>query len=147
MTPSISEIIDKACTLKSREEKVQWLKQNNSVPLRNILISMYDKSKIEFLIPSSAPPYTPSEAHDVHGALLREARKLKYFIKGMGFDDMKQIVRERVFIQLLESVDKKDAELLVKMIKQKPLKGLTAKTINEAFGQIINEESDNGKED
>jgi hypothetical protein len=141
MRLSIAEIIDKACELKSREEKVEWLKANNSVALRNILISMYDKSKIEFLIPNTAPPYKPSEAHDIHGALLREARKLKYFIKGMGHDEMKQLVRERVFIELLETVDKRDAELLIKMIKQKPLKGLTVKTINDAFGPIISEVS------
>jgi hypothetical protein len=139
MAPSISEIINKACELKSREEKVEYLKANNSVPLRNILISMYDTNKIEFLIPNTAPPYNPSESHEVHGALFREARKLKYFIKGMGHDDMKQHHRERVFIELLETVDKDDAKLLVKMIMQKPLKGLTAKTINEAFNGIISE--------
>ena len=139
MQLSLSEIVNKACDLKTREEKVDWLRKNNSVPLRNILIGMYDKSKIEFLVPNTAPPYNPSESHEVHGSLLRESRKLKYFIKGMGFDDMNQIKRERVFIELLETVDKGDAELLIKMIKQKPLKGLTPKIINEAFGPIIAE--------
>lgn len=137
MSPSISEIINKACTLKTNEEKVQWLRANNTVALRNILIIMYDKNKIEMLIPSTPPPYTPSESQENHGALLREARKLKYFISGRGSDDMKQIVRERVFIELLETVHKEDAKLLLKMIKQKPIKGLTAKVINEAFGEII----------
>jgi hypothetical protein len=144
MTPSLSEIINKACTLKTNEEKVNWLRANNTVALRNILIVMYDKNKIELLIPTTAPPYTPSESQENYGALLREARKLKYFVKGRGSDDMKQIVRERVFIELLETVHKEDAKLLLKMIKQKPLKGLTAKTINEAFGVIISGEKVDG---
>ena len=148
MVKSISEIINKACELKTKEEKINWLRQNNSVPLINILICIYDKSKIEFLLPKTEPPYTPSVAHESHGALLREARKLKYFIKGMGHDNMKQMAREKVFIELLETVDKEDAKLLVYMLKQKPFKGLTIKTINDAFGPIISVEGkDDGEEE
>ena len=118
MVTSISEIVNKACTLKTREEKVEWLRRNNSVPLRNILICMYDKSKIKFLIPNSPPPYTPSQSHDVHGALQREARKLKYIIQGAGGENVTKIKREQIFIQMLENVDKSDAELLCQMIQQ-----------------------------
>ena len=142
MVTSISEIVNKACALKTKEEKVSWLKQNNSVPLRNILICMYDKTKIKFLIPDTAPPYNPSRSHDLHGALLRESRKLKYFIDGMGGENVDKMKREQIFIQLLESVDPNDAELLCKMIEQKPLKGLTPSVINEAFGPIITESKD-----
>jgi hypothetical protein len=38
---------------------------------------------------------------------------------------------------MLESVDKQDSQLLLKMIKQKPLKGLTAKVLQEALGDFI----------
>jgi hypothetical protein len=78
----------------------------------------------------------------LHGALLRESRKLKYFIDGMGGENVDKMKREQIFIQLLESVDPNDAELLCKMIEQKPLKGLTSKVINEAFGPIITESKD-----
>ena len=142
MVTSISEIVNKACTLKTREEKVEWLRKNNSVPLRNILICMYDKSKIKFLIPNSPPPYTPSQSHDVHGALQREARKLKYIIQGAGGENVTKIKREQIFIQMLENVDRADAELLCQMIQQKPMKGLTPKVINEAFGNIVTEGKD-----
>lgn len=144
MQLTLSEIIHKACELKTKVEKIEWLKQHNSVPLRNVLICMYDKQKMQFLLPPTEPPYTPSPSHEVQGSLLREARKLKYFIKGMGYDDMKQIKRESVFIELLETVDPQDAKLLIQMLKQKPYKGLTVKTINEAFGPIISEK---GKKD
>jgi hypothetical protein len=142
MVVSISEVINKACELKTREEKVDWLRKNNSVPLRNILICMYDKQKIKFLLPNTPPPYKPSESHDVHGNLIHEARKLKYFIEGMGGEKVERIKRENIFIELLESVSPGDAELLCQMIQQKPMKGLTPKLINEAFGPIITEGKD-----
>lgn len=141
MVIMISEIINKACELKTREEKVAWLKKNDSQPLRNILIAMYDKKKIKFLIPQSEPPYNPSLAHENQGALFREARKLKYIVAGFGGDDVHQIKREQIFIEMLETVHREDAKLLVDMIKQKGYKGLTVKVINEAFGNIINEGS------
>jgi hypothetical protein len=140
MVVSISEVINKACELKTREEKVNWLRKNNSVPLRNILICMYDKQKIKFLVPNTPPPYNPSKSHESQGALIREVRKLKYIIDGMGGENVNKLKREQIFIEMLETVDPADADILCKMIAQKPLKGLTPKLINEAFGPIITED-------
>lgn len=136
MVKSIAEIVDAAAKAKRVEHKVKILQDNNTVALRNILICTYD-TNIEFLVPNEAPPYTPSKFEDSQGMLLREARKLKYFVKGMWEGEIHPIKRERLFIQLLESVDAADAKLLVNMIEQKPIKGLTAETINKAFGPII----------
>ena len=72
----------------------------------------------------------------------REARKLKYIIQGAGGENVTKIKREQIFIQMLENVDKSDAELLCQMITQKPMKGLTPKVINEAFGNIVTEGKD-----
>lgn len=140
MVQSISEIIKKTCEFKTREEKVEWLKKNDSGALRDVLVCMYDKAKIKFLIPDTEPPYTPSPAHDNHGMLYRETRKFKYFVDGFGGENLNKIKREHIFIEMLETVHHDDAKLLVDMIKQKGYKGLTVKVINEAFGNIINEE-------
>lgn len=143
MALMLSEIIKKTCELKTREEKVAWLKQNDSRPLQDILIAMYDKKKIKFLIPNTEPPYTPSPAHENQGALFREARKLKYFVEGFGGENVAKIKREQIFIEMLETVHRDDAKLLIDMIKQQGYKGLTVKVINEAFGNIINVEESN----
>lgn len=135
-TVSLAEIINKACEMKTKAEKVEWLKKHNSKPLRNVLKVMYDKS-LKLNIPNSAPPYVPSEMPESHGLLYREARKLTYFVEGFNGDNIKPMRREALFIQMLESVDKDDAVLLCKMIEQKPLKGLTAKTLVEALGDFI----------
>lgn len=140
MVIMISEIINRAISLKSHEEKVEWLRKNDSGPLRNILIAAYDKSKIKFLVPNTEPPYNPSQAHENQGALYREARKLKYIVEGFGGDAISKVKREHIFIEMLETVHRDDAKILVDMIKQKGYKGLTAKAINEAFGNIINVE-------
>lgn len=146
MVLMLSEIVKKTCELKTREEKVAWLKQNNSRALQDILIAMYDKKKIKFLIPNTEPPYTPSQAHENQGALFREARKLKYFVQGFGGENVAKIKREQIFIEMLETVHRDDAKLLIDMIKQQGYKGLTVKVINEAFGNIINVEESNVQE-
>lgn len=125
----IGEIINEAINIQKKVDKVAYLKKNNSKELRDILKLMYDKS-LEFNIPNSAPPYTPTEHPDTYGALYREARKLKYFVKGYGGENLSQMKRENMFIEMLESVHPTDAELLVKMIAQKPLKGLPPSVIN-----------------
>ena len=136
ITLSLAEIVNKACEMKSKEEKVAFLQENKSKPLCNILKVMYDKT-MKLNIPSTAPPYEPSESNESHGMLYREARKLPYFVEGFDGDGIHSIRREALFIQMLETVDKEDAELLVKMIKQKPLKGLPLTTIKEAFPNLI----------
>lgn len=135
-TLSLAEIVNKACGLKTKEEKIKFLQDNNSKPLRNILKLMYDKN-LKFNIPNTAPPYTPSEMPDSHGMLYREARKLTYFVEGFDGDNIHPIRREALFIQMLETIDPEDAKLLIDMIKQKPLKGLTVATLNEAFPNLV----------
>ena len=141
MPISLSEIVDKAIELKSKEEKVQWLKDNNVTPLRELLLLMYNKKKYTFLIPNTPPPYTPSQYPDSQGLLYREMRKMKYFVKELSNDALTVYRRESLFIQMLETVDAGDAELLCKMLVQKPLKGLSAKTLNEAFGDDFLEDN------
>ena len=128
-TIGLAEIVNEAIKIQKKVDKVAYLKQNNSRELRDIFKLMYDKS-LEFNIPNTAPPYTPTEHPDTYGALYREARKLKYFVKGYGGDDLPQAKRENLFIEMLESVHPTDAELLCKMIAQKPLKGLPPSVIN-----------------
>lgn len=137
---SIAEIIHKTGNFKFKEEKVKFLRDNDSKVLRNILILTYDKNK-KLLVPDSPPPYRPSESDEDHGALFNQARKLKYIVEGFSDPNIKQNKREDIFIEILESVNKSDAKILCQMIQKKPFKNLTAKTINEAFGDIINEKS------
>lgn len=133
-TPTIAEIIKRASTIKSKEDKIKWLKENHSKTLKDILILTYDSSK-KFLLPTDVePPYTPSNAAENHGSLFTESRKFKYFVEGFSSPTIKQLKRESLFIEMLENVHASDAKILIQMIKQKPFKGITKSLVNETYG-------------
>jgi hypothetical protein len=136
MLLSLSEIVNKAAELKTNQEKIEWLRKNDSAPLRTILKNTYDKS-VEFLIPNTPPPWKKNSYIGVEGMLLKEARRLRIFVKGGGYDTLNQVKRENLFISLLEDVDNNDAELLCKMIAQKPLTGLPRSVIVQSFPGLI----------
>ena len=137
MKLSISEIVNKAVDLKSNQEKVKWLRDNSSIPLQTVLRYTYDKDGVEFLIPNTAPPWKKNNYIGVEGMLYKEVRRLRIFVKGGGYDNLNKVKREILFISLLEDVDNSDAELLCKMIAQKPIKGLPRSVIEEAFPGLI----------
>jgi hypothetical protein len=134
-TLSLSEIVNKTTSLPTREEKIDFLKKNNSQSLRTIMSVMFDKENFKWNIPSdSVPPYKPSPHVESQGMLYRQTRKLRYFIKGYDGDRLNQYRREFLFIELLESIDKEDAKLMELVLLQQPPKGLTADIINESLG-------------
>ena len=135
MLHSLSEIVTKATELKTKEEKIAWLRKHDGVPLKTILKYMYDP-RIEFLIHDTPPPWKKNGYVGVEGMLYKETRRLRIFIKGGGYDQLDKVKREQLFISLLEDVDDKDAELLCKMIAQKPLKGLSRAVVAEAFPDL-----------
>jgi hypothetical protein len=135
MLLSLSEIITKATEQKTKEDKIAWLRKNESVPLKTILKFMYDP-KIVFLVPNTPPPWKKNGYVGVEGMLYKEARRLRIFVKGGGYDGLDQIKREQLFISLLEDINDNDAEMLCKMIAQKPLKGLSRAVVHEAFEDL-----------
>lgn len=140
-TRSLSEVVNKACELQTREEKIAWLKENNSLALRTILAVIYDPDTYKWAIPQTPPPYKPSPHVESHGMLYRQIRKLRYFIKGFDGENLDKVRREYLFIEMLESIDAEDAKLMLKVLAQKPLSGLERGVIVEALGAIIPAES------
>ncbi len=136
-TRSLAEVIADARALSTVAEKAQFLKANNSKELRNILILTYD-ARFTFDLPSVAPPYQPSVVNESHGLLYREARKLSYFVNEMkDGENLSRVRKEALFIQMLETVDKDDALLLIRMLAKDPYPDLPVEAIHEAFGPII----------
>jgi len=90
-----------------------------------------------FILPEGAPPYKPCEFLDQEGRLYTEARKLYLFIEG-GNPNLNKVKREMLFIQLIESLDQRDAELLI-AIKDKmlPYKNITEKIVRAAFPDLL----------
>jgi len=136
MKLSVSEILKKASEMKNENDRIQWLRNNNSVALESVLRGAFDP-KIKWLLPEGAPPYKPNDLVDQQNKLYAEARKLYLFIEG-GNPDLKQLRRETLFVELLESVDPEDAKLLL-AIKDKhlPYPGVTPDVVTKAFPGIL----------
>ena len=133
----ISEILDKVSKVKTKKEKVAFLKQYDSDALRMVIKSSFDP-KIVWLLPEGDVPYEKNAAPEgtEHTVLAMESKKLFRFIKG-GDNTLPQFKRENMFIQMLEGLHETEAELLINT-KDKKLhqvyKGLSKEVVKEAFG-------------
>src|SRR6056300_1767820 len=81
--PFLHEILIKVNNAKDKAKKIEVLRKNDSVPLRQVLKGAFD-SKIEWDLPEGTPPYKVNEAPagTEHTTLYTEARKLWHFVKG-----------------------------------------------------------------
>jgi hypothetical protein len=94
--------------------------------------------KIDWLLPKGEVPYTPSEEHNHPSSLLKKHKDFKYIVRSKIAADMPAFKREKIFLGLIESIHPKDAELVCKMInKEKPVKGITEKIVEEAFPGLL----------
>ena len=135
--PLLHEILIKVNNAKDKPKKIEVLKQNDSVPLRQVLKGAFDP-KIEWDLPPGNPPYQVNDAPagTEHTTLYTEAKKLWHFVKGAD-EALSKTKKEIMFIQMLEGLHKDDAELMI-AVKEKSLnkryKGLTDAVVKEAFG-------------
>ena len=133
----ISEILDKVSKVKTKQEKVNILREHNHPSLRMVIKSSFD-ANIEWALPEGEVPFTRNDAPEgtEHSSLSYESRKLYHFIKG-GNSQITQNKRETMFVQMLEGLHESEADVLVaskdKILHQK-YKGLSDNVVKEAFG-------------
>lgn len=133
----MSEVLDKVHKAKTKEKKISLLKEHDTQALRMVLKSSFDP-KIEWVMPEGEVPFKPNDvpAGTEHTRLASEARKLYRFVRG-GDNDINQMTREKIFIQMLEGLHESEAKLVINA-KDKKLhqvyKGLSASVVKEAFG-------------
>jgi hypothetical protein len=137
----IIRMVEKAQTDK---DKVAVLKKYDSNALREILAYAYNKN-LHWLLPLGTPPYKPNRLVDQEGRFYGELRRLKYFVKESGAGNLlKQPKREAIFIEILESLDPKDAQLLIDM-KDREIPGCPKHVVKMAFPNIQGLEPDEKK--
>ena len=135
-TPLLSEVLQKLGKIKSKKDKVSYLKENNTPALRQIIKSSFDP-KIKWSLPYGEVPYVMNEAPEgtEHNVLAYEIRKLYYFIES-GNSKISQNKREIMFVQMLEGLHPDEADVLIaakdKILHQK-YKGLSINVVKEAF--------------
>jgi hypothetical protein len=132
----IAEFLHNVSKFKTKEDKVKVLRENDHFAIKTILQGAFDP-RIKWLLPEGEPPYKPNDLVDQENVLIHDARKLMHFVEG-GNPNLKQLKRESMFVEMLESVAPADAKLLCAIKDKKlPWKGITAEIVNEAFPGLI----------
>ena len=138
MALSIPTIFEDIAKAKSITERKKILLEHGSNPLKELLKYAFHPD-IKFLLPEGAPPYktvgSPDEYNPTY--LYPNIRKLYLFVEG-GNEGLTTLRREQLFVQLLEELHPKEAEVLIQ-VKDKKLKyrGLTYKLVKETFPDLI----------
>lgn len=136
MKLSVSEILKRADQLGTLQERKAFLLQHDSPAIHTILKCVFDPS-VKFLLPKGKAPYKPTEFDRQESRLYAEMRKMYLFLEG-GNPNLSQIKREQIFIELLESVDPQDAELLVAVKDKKlPYKNINRNLIEKTYPGLI----------
>lgn len=144
MKKGISEILSEVNKADTEEKRVEVLKKNENDTLK-ILLRLAHDPNVKWLLPEGAPPYKSTDAaNDVQGRLYTELRRFYLFVEGGNPPPpaMPTHKREKLFIELLESIDPDDSRTLI-AIKDKNLTSIysnvTPKIINKAFPNLVYE--------
>lgn len=118
--PFQHEILDLVNQQRTKPKRVEILQEYANDALKALLIWNFDESVIS-LLPQGVVPYKENEVPvgTDHTSLRREYRQLYHFVKG-GNDSLSSLRRETMFIQMLEGLHPKEAELLC-LVKDKQL--------------------------
>ena len=131
------EVLQKVSNAKTKKEKIALLKEYNTQALRSLFIINFDDTVISMLPPGNVP-YTPNDAPEgtEHTLLEKEARLLHHFFKGGS--NVSQVKREQMFVQMLEGLNKGEAEALIKAKDKQIGKRwkITKAAVSEAFPAI-----------
>ena len=137
--PELYQMLEAIDNTDTREAAVKLVRGYGKAyqSFNDYLRCIFDES-IVLLLPKGRPPYTPSSNASVPSTWHKKHLNLKYFVKGLGLDDMNQIKRETMFIQILEAIHPDDA-LHISLIASKEcnISGLNAEVIEEALPGLL----------
>ena len=132
---SIAWILEFTSNLPNDQEKVKCLQANDNTPIRTVLRYAFDPN-IRWLLPDGDPPYNPCEFAHQENVFYNETKRLYLFIEG-GNNNLTQIRREALFLDILGAIDPADARLLVAIKDKKlPWPGITPKIVLTAFPNL-----------
>ncbi len=162
--PFVYEVLELASKQRSKAKKIQILKTYEHISLKSIFVWNFDDSVVSLLPPGDVP-YGDAEEQSVYSgslseniakeakggesatgqdldgrgktSLRREYQNLYHFVKG-GNNNINSIRREMMFINLLQGLHPKEAEVLI-LIKDKNLTDkykINLDVVKEAYPDI-----------
>ena len=137
--PFLHEILELVSEQKTKVKKIEILQEYRDDSLTAVLIWNFDES-IESALPEGQVPYKPNEVPvgTDHTSLRREWKQLYHFVKG-GNDKLNNLRRETMFVQMLEGLHPKEAEIVC-LIKDKRLTDVYKVTLDQvktAYPDIV----------
>ena len=145
---SIPEILN-STEGKSKEEKITILRNNSTRALKYILYTSFSES-LEFNLPKTRPKDLKIEDQPIglaYNSLYKQSRKLRIFIKNNGYDNVSENKRNQILLEMLESVDNDERELLLQILFDRKLKiSLEYDVVKEAFPELLPEKKPQVKE-
>ena len=107
----LHEILEQAQEYKTKGPRIKFLKKHDSFTLRTVLQLAFNKD-IELDFPFGAPPFKEQEAPTG-----LEPVRLKNIISGLGNcvkgNNIPIVKKEKTFIGILESINVKDAKIII----------------------------------
>lgn len=136
--PLQSEILQAVSSAKTKKQKIEILQEYRSPALVSLFVWNYDDS-VKSAIPEGNVPYTPNDAPtpEAQSKLASQYRTLYNYVRG-GNDALRQVKRESLFIELLESLHPDEAELIC-LVKDKDLTKkyrVTHNVVKEAYPDV-----------
>jgi|TARA_B100000287_G_scaffold73373_1_gene65061 hypothetical protein len=138
--PLVSELFKAVHGKKTAPQKVALLKEHKRDDVKALLIWNFDKG-IDSAVPEGDVPYKKNDAPagtEGHTRLIHEWRTLYNFVRG-GNDGISNMRRETLLIQLLESLQQDEAEIVC-LVKDKALQSkyrITRSVVEQAYPEIV----------
>lgn len=137
---NIYEIFDEYEKASTKEERLQVLKRNGNYALRSVLKGTYDPN-IQFNI-EKVPHYKPSDAPPGLGytSIHQELSRVYLFTANDPRTSANLTLKrkEQILIQILEALEKREAEVFMNMIlKKQKVKNLNVDIVKEAFPDLF----------
>lgn len=143
----ITDVLEAVSALDKLEDKVLMLRMwanrqpSNFEQIRGYMECRYHPM-VKFALPDSVPPYKENDAVDLGLAesdFLKAIRKVGYFLE-CSRKIQNQVKRENVFINLLEDLHKREAELYLDMALKRDNEkyaGVDEEVLRAAFTRVL----------
>lgn len=139
-TKNLYEVFEDFEAAPTRKDKIAVLQNNATYALMNVLRGTFDPN-VEFVI-ERVPYYNPSDSPPGLGytSIHQEIGRAYIFEKNNPKVEPTLSLerKELLLIQILEALEKREAEVFMNMLlKKQKVKGLTPNIVKEAFPQLI----------
>ena len=120
----VAETLKRISKIHSHKQRIETIQKDHNIPME-ILIDCCFNPNIKFLLPKES---------DAQGFLFSQIRRMGIFHSKGNYKDMKQMQRERQFIDFIESCDPDDADLIVSIKDKKmPYPNITERLFKDAW--------------